>query len=87
MGYYDWFWNRYGPLRTFKEFFWDWPLINSIVHEIFSSIGYALGVRCTWRYFLPWLITYFKLDNFETFFNSFVGAKHATHALKSAAKN
>jgi hypothetical protein len=52
MGYFDWYWNKYGFLKTFFTFFGK-KMANDIVYSVFYSGGIAVGSFLMIKYWLP----------------------------------
>jgi hypothetical protein len=42
MGYFKWYWGRYGFFKTLKDFFGA-KILNTIIYNVFYQAGMSVG--------------------------------------------
>jgi hypothetical protein len=52
MGYFDWYWKKFGFFKTFLDFFGK-KMVNDIVYQVFYNGGMAVGAYLMTKHWLP----------------------------------
>ena len=59
MGYFDWYWKKYGFFKTFMNFFAK-KMVNDIIYSIFYNGGMAIGSYWMVKHGLPKFANWIK---------------------------
>jgi hypothetical protein len=59
MGYFNWYWKKYGMLKAFFNFFAK-KMANDIVYSVFYYSGMAIGTFMMTKHWLPRLTNWLK---------------------------